>query len=106
MTTDRAKILAALRNMDAAGSTALRDALQVAILLEPRERARALLLVFTDGHDTVSWLTEDALLDTVHRSRVVIHAVRVETDPFLDRLTAAAGGRAWPAASDRQLREL
>jgi VWFA-related protein len=106
MTTDRMQIRSALRNMEASGSTALRDAVHVAVQLDPRDRARSLLLVFTDGHDTVSWLTEDAVLDTVRRSGVVIHAVRVESDPFLDRLTQAAGGRAWSATSDRQLREL
>ena len=106
MTTDRATIRSALRNMEAAGPTALRDAVHVAIQLDPRDRARSLLLVFTDSHDTVSWLTEDAVLDTVRRSGVVIHAVRLESDSFLDRLTEAAGGRAWSATSDRQLREL
>ena len=106
MTTDRQAIRSALAHMEASGSTALRDALHVAIELDPRDRARSLLLVFTDGHDTVSWLTEDAVLDTVRRSGVVIHAVRVESDSFLDRLTQAAGGRAWSATSGRQLREL
>ena len=106
MTTDRQAIRSALAHMEANGSTALRDAVQLAIALDPRDRARSLLLVFTDGHDTVSWLTEDAVLDTVRRSGVVIHAVHVESDTFLDRLTQAAGGRAWSATSDRQLREL
>ncbi|OLC49208.1 MAG: hypothetical protein AUH43_08040 [Acidobacteria bacterium 13_1_40CM_65_14] len=106
MTTDRQAIRSALAHMEANGSTALRDAVQLAIALDPRDRARSLLLVFTDGHDTVSWLTEDAVLDTVRRSGVVIHAVHVESDTFLDRLTQAARGRAWSATSDRQLREL
>ena len=106
MTTDRQAIRSALGHMEASGSTALRDAVQLAIALDPRDRARSLLLVFTDGHDTVSWLTEAAVLDTVRRSGVVIHAVRVESDGFLDRLTQAAGGRAWSATSDRQLRGL
>ena len=106
MTTDRQAIRSALAHMEANGSTALRDAVHIAIQLSPRDRARSLLLVFTDGHDTVSWLTEDAVLDSVRRSGVVIHAVRVESDGFLDRLTQAAGGRAWSATSGRQLREL
>jgi VWFA-related protein len=106
MTTDREAVRSALAHMEANGSTALRDAIHIAIQLTPRDRARSLLLVFTDGHDTVSWLTEDAVLDSVRRSGVVIHAVRVESDSFLDRLTEAAGGRAWSATSGRQLREL
>ena len=106
MTTDRQAIRSALTRLDAGGSTALRDAVHFAIQLDPRDRARSLVLVFTDGHDTMSWLTEDAVLDTVRRSGAVIHAVRVESDTFLDRLTQAAGGRTWSATSDRQLREL
>ena len=106
MTTDRQAIRSALTRLEASGSTALRDAVHLAIQLDPRDRARSLLLVFTDGHDTASWLTEDAVLDTVRRSGAVIHAVRVESDAFLDRLTQAAGGRTWSATSNRQLREL
>jgi len=106
MTTDRQAIRSALAGLEARGSTALRDAVHLAVQLDPRDRARSLLLVFTDGHDTVSWLTEDAVLDTVRRSGLVIHVVRVESDAFLDRLTQASGGRAWSATSDRQLREL
>jgi VWFA-related protein len=106
MTTDRAAIRSALGGLEANGSTSLRDAVHLAIQLDPRDRARSLLLLFSDGHDTVSWLTEDAVIDTVRRSGLVIHALRVEQDPFLDRLTQAAGGRTWSATSDRQLREL
>lgn len=106
MTTDRQAIRSALTRLEASGSTALRDAVHFAIQLDPRDRARSLLLVFTDGHDTASWLTEEAVLDTVRRSGAVIHAVRVESDSFLDRLTQAAGGRTWSATSGRQLREL
>jgi hypothetical protein len=57
-----------------------------------------------DGHDR-ELLTEDAVLDTVRRSASSFMR-SVESDPFLDRLTQAAGGRAWSATSDRQLREL
>jgi VWFA-related protein len=106
MTTDRSAIRLALGHLEANGSTALRDALHLAIQLDPRDRARSLLLLFSDGHDTVSWLTEDAVIDSVHRSGLVIHAVRLDQDMFLERLTQAAGGRTWAATSDRQLREL
>ena len=106
MTSETTEIRKALAGLEAHGSTALRDAVHLAIELYPRDRARSLLLVFTDGHDTVSWLTEDAVLDSARRSGAVIHALRLESDPFLDRLVQAAGGRTWSATSDRQLREL
>jgi VWFA-related protein len=65
-----------------------------------------LLLVFTDGKDTASWLSADALLDSARRVGIVVHVVRVESDSFLDQLAQATGGRTWSATSDRQLRAL
>ena len=106
MTGDFRSIRAALGTMTGGGATSLRDAVHLALQLQPREGSRPLVLLFTDGHDTASWLTEDAVVDSARRSGVVIHAVRVESDALLDRLTQVSGGRAWSATSDRQLREL
>jgi VWFA-related protein len=79
---------------------------QLALELRPRDQTRPLLLVFTDGKDTASWLSEESVLDSARRIGVVVHVVRVESDDFLDRLAANTGGRTWSASSDRQLREL
>jgi Ca-activated chloride channel homolog len=106
MTSDMSAVREGLRVLTGSGATALRDAVQLALALRPRDRTRPLVLVFTDGKDTGSWLTEEAVLDSARRIGVVVHAVRVESDGFLDRLTAATGGRTWSATSDRQLREL
>ena len=106
MTGDMPSIRTALGAMTGAGATSLRDAVHLAIALQPRDRSRPLILVFTDGHDTASWLTEDAVVDSARRGAVVIHAVRVESDALLDRLTQVSGGRTWSATSDRQLQEL
>ncbi|HEV8211630.1 MAG TPA: VWA domain-containing protein [Vicinamibacterales bacterium] len=106
MTGDFQSIRTALGTMTGSGATSLRDAVQLALQLQPRDRSRPLMLLFTDGHDTASWLTEDAVVDSARRSGVVIHAVRVESDALLDRLTQVSGGRTWSATSDRQLQEL
>jgi VWFA-related protein len=106
MTGDFQSIRTALGTMTGSGATSLRDAVHFALQLQPRDRSRPLMLLFTDGHDTASWLTEDAVVDSARRSGVVIHAVRVESDALLDRLTQVSGGRTWSATSDRQLREL
>ena len=106
MTGDVGAIREALAAMAGNGATALRDAVQLAVELQPHDRTRPLILLFTDGVDTASWLTEDAVLDSARRVGVVIHAVRVESDRFLDRLAQIAGGRTWSATSDRQLRDL
>ena len=106
MTGDFQSIRTALGTMTGSGATSLRDAVQLALQLQPRDRSRPLMLLFTDGHDTASWLTENAVVDSARRSGVVIHAVRVESDALLDRLTQISGGRTWSATSDRQLQEL
>ena len=106
MTGDMASIRTALGAMTGNGATSLRDAVHLALQLQPRDQTRPLVLVFTDGHDTASWLTEDAAIDSARRAGVVIHAVRLESDAFLDKLTQISGGRSWSATSDRQLEEL
>ena len=53
--------------MTASGATSLRDAVHLALKLQPRDRSRPLMLLFTDGHDTASWLTEDAVVDSARR---------------------------------------
>jgi len=106
MTGDMNTISRALAAMTGNGATSLRDAVHLALELQPHDQTRPLMLVFTDGHDTASWLTEEAAIDSARRTGVVIHAVRVESDSFLDRLTQVSGGRTWSATSDRQLREL
>jgi len=106
MTGDKAAVRAALRQMTGFGATALHDAVELALSLQPHDRTRPLILIFTDGADTTSWLSEEAVVDTTRRVGVVVHAVRVESDRFLDRLADSSGGRTWSATSDRQLREL
>src|SRR5580765_1663258 len=106
MTGDLAAIRDALGAMNGNGATALRDAVHLALQLQPHDQTRPLMLVFTDGHDTASWLTEDAAIDSARRAGVVIHVVRVESDAFLDKLTQISGGRSWSATSDRQLQDL
>jgi len=106
MTADLEAIRSSLRAIRGAGATALRDAVHLALELQPRDGTRPLVLVFTDGRDTASWLTTSAVLDSARRIGVVVHAVRVESDEFLDHLAESCGGRTWSATSDRQLREL
>jgi VWFA-related protein len=106
MTGDLTAIRDALGAMNGSGATALRDAVHLALQLQPHDQTRPLMLVFTDGHDTASWLTEDAAIDSARRAGVVIHVVRVESDAFLDKLTQISGGRSWSATSDRQLQDL
>ena len=106
MTDNLQAVRDALAAMKPGGATSLRDAVDLALQLQPRDNTRPLLLVFTDGVDTASWLTENAVLDSARRVGVVVHAVRVDSNAFLDRLAEVSGGRTWSATSDKQLREL
>jgi Ca-activated chloride channel family protein len=106
MTRDMKTIRRALGAMTGNGATSLRDAVHLALQLQPHDLTRPLVLLFTDGHDTTSWLTEDDTIDSARRAGVVVHVVRVESDAVLDRLVEATGGRMWSANSDRDLHEL
>jgi len=106
MTGDFDVIRHALSTLTGSGSTSLRDAVQLAVELSPRDKSRPLILVFTDGADTTSWLNGPAVLDTARRADVVVHVVTLEEHPFLEQLTHETGGRVWSATSDRQLHDL
>lgn len=106
MTSAFALLRGALSSLSATGGTSLRDALYLAMTAQGHEGARRLLLVFSDGADTASWLTEAQVFEATRRSSIVIHVVRFGIEEFLDRLANETGGRAWRAGSDRQLEEL
>lgn len=95
LTTDRAPVREALEDAGGAGNTALVDGVYAGITLGESDVGRALLIVFSDGLDTVSWLTSRAVLDIAKRSDVVAYAVstgRAQPE-FLRDLTAFTGGR-------------
>ena len=94
------KDLDAVRNgmapLDDAGDTAIVDATYAAMMLGESDVGRGLVIVFSDGVDTASWLTDEAVLNTAKRSDVVVYAVSVQSrlkPDFLRELTSATGGR-------------
>lgn len=93
-----------LARVAAGGGTSLRDAAWAALKRAETVRGRMLILLFTDGKDTSSWLTEDAVLDLARESDSVVHVVStagrqdaLRAEPFLNRLAAITGGRLWEA---------
>jgi Ca-activated chloride channel family protein len=97
----------ALRNLDAQGQTAMRDALRLAIehLRHHSKKDKKVLLVVTDGEDNSSIETQPHLVQVAHENDVIIYGVGVlgEEEPqsgarakkALDELTLATGGRSW-----------
>lgn len=118
MTRMRAPLLSAIDALKAGGATSLYDGLFLALQLRTDSPdARSVALVFSDGRDTVSWLSQAAVKEAVRRSGVVTHVVelmppqsrgRYPTDvsAFLSELADAGGGRRWSASSSGDLREL
>ena len=121
-TRERKPLLDALSKLRAEGSTSLNDAIFFGLQMRPSEpsEARQVMLVFSDGRDTASWLTANDVLEATRRAGLVVHVIELVQDQyigistgnqprpsgFLGRLADAGGGRRWFATSSRDLRQL
>lgn len=104
LTTDLRAIRAELAATRARGRTALFDASYAALVLGESDVGRPLIIVFSDGVDTASWLTEDQVLRTARRSDAVVYGVAVRgRGSFLRVLAAATGGELFEVSSTRDL---
>jgi VWFA-related protein len=112
LTADLARVHGALGEMEALarnsnGGTALIDACYTAMMVADADASRALLMAFTDGVDTSSWLTADRVLHVARRSNLVAYAVSTSDLPessFLRKLSDVTGGTAIEIASTAALR--
>lgn len=96
LTRDAPVVKQALEDTAGSGQTALIDGTFAAIMLGESDAGRALVIVFSDGVDTASWLTDSAVLDAAKRSDAVVYGVatRSRAKPeFLRDLTSFTGGR-------------
>lgn len=88
-------VVSGLRTWGRSGRTALVDALFASVLAAESDVGRALVVAFSDGVDTGSWLKGGVVLDTVKLSDAVVYAVTTRhagrTD-FVRDLTEASGG--------------
>lgn len=75
-TQDGVALRAAIDRTVAEGGTALRDAAFSAISLRERVPGRMLLILFSDGYDTASWLSAGDLLAAAERTDVAIHVIQ------------------------------
>ena len=96
LTTDLESVRAALDKAQAVGETALVDGTYAGIMVGESDVGRSLLIVFSDGVDTSSWLSPHGVLDIAKRSDVVAYGVstRSPLNPaFLRDLTSITGGQ-------------
>jgi VWFA-related protein len=76
------------------------------MILGESDVGRSLLIVFSDGLDTSSWLTADDVLDIARRSDVVVYGVSVGARPkkgFLYDLCSTTGGSLVEADSTKDV---
>ena len=112
MSTERSLLLDALKTLGAGGATSLNDAAFLALQLRPDDagESRPVVLIFSDGQDTTSFLSSQQVLDAARRASMLIHVVELSQweriSRFTNDLARAGGGRGWVANSPRDLREL
>jgi VWFA-related protein len=108
LTSDAGRLIEALGADRPAGDTALIDASYGAMLLSESGAGRPIVVIFSDGVDTASFLTPDAVLETARRSDAVVYAVSTPAarrDPFLEQLCARTGGRLVDVNSAEEFRQ-
>jgi VWFA-related protein len=106
MTRDLDRVRNALDLDGTLGGTALVDGAYTGILAGEADAGRALLMIFSDGLDTSSWLLPASVLDTARRSDVVVYAVAAGASrhaSFLEDLAESTGGRRIAIESTRDL---
>jgi VWFA-related protein len=94
LTTDRASVRRAIDASGATGLTSIVDAAFTGLTLGASDAGRSLMLVFSDGVDTSSWLEPKTVIDAAKRSNVVVFGVTTakSRDPFLKDLAEATAG--------------
>lgn len=105
LTDDLDRVRAALDHVRGDGLTSLIDATHAGMLLGESDAGRSLLIVFSDGVDTSSWLSADAVLETARRGDVVVYSVEAgeRRASFPRELSEATGGRAFAIESTKDL---
>jgi VWFA-related protein len=106
LTTDLDRVRHGLLGSEGHGDTALVDAVYGGLMMAESNVGRALMIVFSDGVDTASFLTSDAVLDTAKRSDVVVYAAVAGAPskiPLLHDLTELTGGAFHDAGTTENL---
>jgi len=110
LTSDRTRVAAALDAIDKGSDTALYDAVLVGLAsLEQATTGRKALVVLTDGKDTRSTATYEAVVERAAAQGIPIYAIGlpVESDQaVLERMAAETGGAYLRADAPGDLRAL
>ncbi len=88
------------------GNSSLIDGSYAGLVLAESRPEPPLIIVFSDGSDTASWLTSAAVLETAKRTEAVVYAVssnRRQNKKFLSDLTNLTGGSVFEVESNRDI---
>jgi VWFA-related protein len=99
------RVRAALDEAQGEGLTSLIDATYTGMMMGESEAGRSLLIVFSDGVDTSSWLTAESVLETARRGEVVVYGIEIGSprDSFPRAISEATGGRLFALESTKDL---
>lgn len=107
MTPDVRLVTTALDRIVPAGYTSLVDATSLGLSLAEQGDGRTLLIVFSDGVDTMSWQPEAIVVNAAKRSEAVLYAVSASREGgsprFLDAVADATSGKVMAVESNDRL---
>jgi len=105
LTSEFDLVRGALDDAVPSGHTSLVDASFAAMMIGESDVGRSLVIVFSDGVDTASWLSAESVLETARRCDAVVYGVEVggSRSGFSRALTSATGGRLMEIQSTRDL---
>ena len=106
LTHDAGAVMEAVNVSRPGGQTSLFDGVYAGLLVGVNDAARNLVLVFSDGVDTASWLNTGQVLETAKRGDAVVYAFSPKgagSAEFLRDLTDQTGGSAFEVESLREL---
>jgi VWFA-related protein len=130
LTADVGAVRRAVDGIEPAGQTALDDGLYAALLQRRPNERRAVAVVFSDGMENMSWLTDDVVVEAARRFDVVVYGVTLTPEPDAETLLTGPGrysasevlppkenellrqvatttaGRLWTAGSSAKLEEM
>jgi VWFA-related protein len=92
-TVELEQVRSAAGAVKAGGATALYDATLAALVMRERVQGRAIMLVFSDGDDTASWIDPRAVVTAAQRSDVVVYVVTLERHTERENLDAVMRDR-------------
>lgn len=106
LTNDIARVKLALDQAQSFGNSSLIDASYAGLVLAESGSELPLLVIFSDGLDTFSWLREEEVLEAAKRSDAIVYAVstsRLPKKSFLGDLTECTAGSLFEVESIENL---